>query len=421
VTTETGETYAEVAHEAIFRRWDKLREWIAAEREFLAWRSGLEAARRAWLATPDATKQDALVMGAALTQAQSWLAKKAEDLSGSERDFIALSIERERKAQARVRRIRALAYVLLIGVIVGLIGWIEQSYIKGQWTWYATDRPFLAANMWPYVLTPAAEQALKPDPNQSFRDCAPKQQDKDYCPDMVVIAAGSFMMGSPTTEQGHQKYEEPQHTVTIAKPFSVSKYGLTFDEWDTCVNYGDCPEGVSDSSFGRGQQPVINVTWDDAQHYVAWLSKMTGKTYRLLSEAEYEYATRAGTQTAYPWGNDIKLNGTAMANCNDCGSKWDNSQTAPVGSFAPNKFGLYDMVGNVLEWTEDCVHNNYEGAPADGSAWIEGGNCKRRIDRGGSWLKSPDALRSAVRSWNATDFRNYYLGVRVARTLLITP
>jgi len=102
---------------------------------------------------------------------------------------------------------------------------------------------------------------------------------------MVVIAAGSFMMGSPTTEQDHQKFEEPQHTVTIAKPFSVSKYELTFDEWDTCVNYGDCPQGASDNGFGRGQQPVINVTWDDAQHYVAWLSKMTGKTYRLLSEA----------------------------------------------------------------------------------------------------------------------------------------
>jgi formylglycine-generating enzyme required for sulfatase activity len=421
VTPKSGETYAEVAHEAIFRRWDKLREWIAAEREFLAWRSGLEAARRAWQATPDASKADALLMGAALSQAQSWLLKRAQDLPAPDRDFIALSIAREKRAQGRARRIRALVYVLLVGMIVGLVGWIEQSYIKGQWTWYATDRPFMKANMWPYVLTPAAEQVLKPDPNQSFRECAPKQPDKDYCPDMVVVPAGSFLMGSPPSD--NQPTEQPQHPVTIAKPFAVSKYELTFDEWDTCVNYGDCPQGVSDGDFGRGQQPVINVTWDDAQHYVAWLSKTTGKTYRLLSEAEYEYATRAVTTTAatmteYPWGNDIKLNGTVMANCAGCGSKWDNSQTAPVGSFAPNKFGLHDMVGNVWEWAEDCVLGDYNDAPADGSAWIEGGNCKGRTVRGGSWDTSPDNLRSALRGWYTTDVRYISLGFRLGRTLL---
>ena len=123
---------------------------------------------------------------------------------------------------------------------------------------------------------------------------------------MVVVPAGSFMMGSPPTEKGRNTNEGPQHNVTIAKPFAVSKFELTFDEWDTCVAYGDCPSASSDSGWGRGQQPVINVTWDDAQRYVAWLSKMTGKPYRLLSEAEYEYATRGGTQTAYPWGDDIQ-------------------------------------------------------------------------------------------------------------------
>ena len=151
----------------------------------------------------------------------------------------------------------------------------------------------------------------------------------------------------------------------------MSKYELTFADWDACVAGGGC-NGYKpvDQGWGRGQQPVINVNWDDAQHYVAWLSQVTGKTYRLLTEAEYEYATRAGTTTTYPWGDDIKLNGQAMANCDGCGSKWDDKQTAPVGSFAPNKFGLYDMVGNVFEWTEDCVHKNYNGAPTDGSAWL---------------------------------------------------
>ena len=264
------------------------------------------------------------------------------------------------------------------------------------------------------MLTQAAEQALKPDPNNTFRECAPKQQDKDYCPDMVVVPAGSFVMGSPATEKERRFSEEPQHTVTIAKPFAISRYEQTFDEWDACVSYGGCPQGVSTSGFGRGQRPVINVTWDDAQRYVVWLSRMTGKTYRLLSEAEYEYAARAGTQTAYPWGDDI---GTNNADCGDCGSKWDN-QTAPVGSFAPNKFDLFDMVTNVFAWTEDCYHSNYNGAPADGSAWIESRNCEERVARGGSWGGFSTNHRSAARVRFPPDYRSPYLGFRVARTLL---
>ena len=135
-----------------------------------------------------------------------------------------------------------------------------------------------------------------------------------------------------------------------------------------------------------------------------------------MPEAEYEYAARAGTRTAYPSGDDITLNGTVMANCSGCGSKWDLKQPAPLGSFAPNNFGLYDMVGNVLEWTEDCAHGNYKDAPPDGSAWIEGGNCKFRVVRGGSW-STPDTLRSANRIAGATGNRGSDLGFRVARTL----
>jgi formylglycine-generating enzyme required for sulfatase activity len=232
---------------------------------------------------------------------------------------------------------------------------------------------------------------------------------------MVVVPAGSFMMGSPPTEKGQDAAEGPQHTVTIAKPFAVAKFQLTFDEWDTCVAYGDCPQGVGDGGFGRGQRPVIFVTWDDAQRYAAWLSKMTGKPYRLLTEAEYEYATRAGEQTAYPWGDDI---GENNANCKGCGSKWDDRQTAPVGSFKPNAFGLYDMIGNAFEWVEDCVHGNYDGAPTDGSAWIKGGNCTYRMDRGGSWNFAPDELRSAYRDSSPTGQRIDNLGFRVGRTLI---
>jgi formylglycine-generating enzyme required for sulfatase activity len=234
---------------------------------------------------------------------------------------------------------------------------------------------------------------------------------------MVVVPAGTFAMGSAQTDKKAYTSEMPQHTVTIAKPFAVSKYELTFADWDACVTGGGCNSyKPDDEGWGRGQQPVVTVDWDDAQQYVAWLSQVTGKTYRLLSEAEYEYATRAGTTTTYPWGDDIKLNGQAMANCKGCGSKWDALQTAPVDSFPPNKFGLYDMVGNVLEWNEDCRHSDYNGAPADGSAWIAGGDCPDRVVRGGSWLTTPDVLRSAYRNSFGTNLRISHIGFRVART-----
>jgi len=170
---------------------------------------------------------------------------------------------------------------------------------------------------------------------------------------------------------------------------------------------------VPDSNMGRGTRPVINVSWDHAQQYVAWLAKMTGRPYRLLSEAEWEYAARAGTTTAYSWGDELGKNN---GNCNGCGSNWDGRQTAPVGSFAPNRFGLYDMHGNVWEWVEDCLHADYEGAPTDGSAWVAG-DCKERVIRGGSWIGYPVGLRAALRFWFSPDDHGVDLGLRVARTL----
>ncbi len=411
--SENGETYAEVAHEAIFRRWDKLREWIAAEREFLAWRSGLEITRRAWAATPEATKADALLMGAALTQAQSWFEKRGEDLSSPDCDFIAQSIARDRKMQARVRRVHAAIYGLGAAIILGLIGWINQAIVADEWRFLTVTWPYARANVRPYVLSTAKEQALKP--GQSFKECA---QD---CPEMVVVPAGSFTMGAPATESQAVGYtlQIPQHPVTITKPFAVSKYELTFADWDACVAGGGCNAyKPADMGWGGGKQPVMNVGWDDAQQYVAWLSRVTSKTYRLLSETEYEYVARAGMTTVYPWGDDVELNGQAMANCKGCGSSWDGTQIAPAGSFPPNKFGLYDMVGNVWEWTEDCLHRSYNGAPEDGSAWIAGGDCNSRIVRGGAWEMPPDYLHSATRNAFATAWRYYSIGFRVARTLV---
>jgi formylglycine-generating enzyme required for sulfatase activity len=190
---------------------------------------------------------------------------------------------------------------------------------------------------------------------------------------------------------------------------------VTFEEWDTCAAYGDCNLNISDDGWGRGSQPVINVTWDDAQQYIGWLSRMTGKPYRLLSEAEYEYAARAGMQTAYPWGNDI---GKGKADCNGCGSRWDARQPAPVGSFAPNHFRLHDMVGNVFEWMQDCGHANYSGAPQDGSSWMTGGVCTVHIIRGGSWNVLPELVRSAYRGWAPTVGRHSNVGFRIGLPLI---
>jgi formylglycine-generating enzyme required for sulfatase activity len=171
-----------------------------------------------------------------------------------------------------------------------------------------------------------------------------------------------------------------------------------------------CPHPIGFNSFLSKD----NVSWDDAQAYVAWLSRMTGKEYRLLTEAEWEYAARASSTTAYFWGDEI---GKENANCVGCGSQWDSQGTAPVGSFNPNAFGLYDMAGNVWQWVQDCYHENYDGAPMDGAPWIEGGYCKQRMVRGGSWVVDPVDLRSANRLWLTTVLRGNGVGFRVARTL----
>jgi formylglycine-generating enzyme required for sulfatase activity len=370
-----------------------------------------------------------LLRGEDVAAVQAWAEKRKVDAPGitdAMRAFIAASKDADRialaksnAAQRRVLRMQALTIVLLVGVILALTGWTYQSYIADEWRFLTVTWPYARANVWPHVLTAAQEHALKP--GDSFKECATD------CPDMIVISAGSFVMGSPSTEQGratgenplHVSREDPQHTVTFSKPFAVSKYELTFADWDACVAAGGCNDyRPSDTGWGRGQQPVINVSWEDAQQYVAWLSEVTGKTYRLLSESEYEYATRAGTTTAYPWGDDVGKNN---ANCNGCGSRWDAKQTAPVGSFTPNRFGLYDMAGNIFEWTEDCVHDSYDGAPIDGSAWLagSGGDCTNRVVRGGSWLSDPEYLRSADRIWlSSSGRRDSGLGFRVARTLV---
>lgn len=243
---------------------------------------------------------------------------------------------------------------------------------------------------------------------------------------MAVIPPGSFTLGSPSSERTVNSNEGPPRKVTISRAFAVGIYDVTFDQWFECISGGGC-NGYwpQDEGWGRGKRPVINVNREDALGYVRWLNDklrsseqdMESSTdpgpYRLLSEAEWEYAARAGTTTTYYWGD---MHGIGNANCDGCGSQWDNKETAPVGSFAPNPLGLYDMAGNVLQWIEDCYHENYTGAPANGAAWTKG-NCYARVLRGGSWYNSTYYLRSANRYSAYPDFRGRNVGFRVAKTL----
>jgi formylglycine-generating enzyme required for sulfatase activity/Tfp pilus assembly protein PilF len=416
VNKETGEATIEPAHEALLRQWGLLEGWLTEDAGLLAVLEGVKRASRDWEAN-DRSRAWLSHQTDRLAAAQRLSARPdlATNLDPTDRAYIAACRKAETDAKRGRRLLQGAIYVSLATIILVLVGVIKQDFLKAQWNWWTVERPYAAAQVWPHVLTAAQEQALKQ--GNSFQECA---QD---CPEMVVVAAGSFIMGASAAESHAQNYgnDLPQHTVTIAKPFAVSKYELTFADWDACVAGGGC-KGYkpNDQGWGRGQQPVINVSWQDAQTYVKWLSQVTGKTYRLLSEAEYEYATRAGTTTVYPWGDDIKLDGQAMANCYGCGGKWDDSQTAPVGSFRPNKFALYDMVGNVNEWTEDCFHNTYDGAPTNGLAWTAGGNCDIRIARGGAWINAPEFLWSADRNAFNQGGRNNLIGFRVARTLDVT-
>jgi formylglycine-generating enzyme required for sulfatase activity len=260
-------------------------------------------------------------------------------------------------------------------------------------------------------LCAAEERSLKP--KDIFKEC-------EKCPEMAVVPAGSFTMGSPANEPESYPSQGPQHQVTIGKFFAVGKFAVTFDEWEACVADGGC-NGYrpSDQGWGRGRRPATNVSWDDAKAYVAWLTRKTGKGYRLLSEAEREYATRAGTTTPFWWGSAItprqaNYDGTAAYNK---GAKGEYRQkTLPVDAFEPNPWGLYQVHGNVWDWVEDCWHDSYQGAPADGTAWTIG-DCRSRVLRGGSWINYPLDLRSASRGMSSSDLRFSRTGFRVGRTL----
>ena len=253
---------------------------------------------------------------------------------------------------------------------------------------------------------------------QIFRDCA-------NCPVMVAIPAGSGLIGSPLSESGHESSEEPRRSIRFIRPFAVSRDSITFSEWDSCVAEGGCDNFIpGDMGWGRASQPLVLVSWNDAKAYVAWLSKKTNETYRLLSESEWEYSARACRSAAcsewtFWFGDAINPD---LANY-DWRYSYAGGRKAqaplkpqPTNTFGPNTFGLFNMAGNVAQWVEDCWNSNLRDLPGDGSARMSG-DCSAHVIRGGSWNDDPVNLRSAARKYDTVSAREPNIGFRVAREL----
>ena len=282
---------------------------------------------------------------------------------------------------------------------------------------------YLNASDVKYLLALPEEAAQDPEVHKVLRDC-------EECPELVVVPAGEYWMGS---RERFYVEERPEHRVRIGAPLAVGRYEVTFSQWEACHRAGGCTRRPDDEGWGREDRPVINVSRVDVQEYLRWLSEMTGKTYRLLSEAEWEHAARGGTDALRYWGDD-PADACGYANVMDRTledelSEWFTEAhevhpcrdgfvyTSPAGSFLPNGFGLYDVLGNVMEWVEDCAHYDYIGVPQDGRAWTQAASCEVREVRGGAWHHVPRFVRSAGRDRIRFDTATHYVGFRVARAV----
>ncbi len=250
------------------------------------------------------------------------------------------------------------------------------------------------------AITPptSAKDLASLDPLAIFRDC-------DDCPEMVVLPPGSFIMGD---DQG-DKTQRPARNITIGRGFAIGRFEITVDQWRACLGAGSCSDLPALDEFS-GNSPVRNVSWDDAGQYAAWLGQITGRAYRLPSEAEWEYAARGGTRTTYAWGNDL---GVGLVACRNCGGEWSRDTPGPIGTYEPNAVGVFDMHGSVAEWTGDCWTSSLQNTPADGTAYDQNG-CRQRVLRGGSWRSgNPAFLTSAARFFYDAPVRFVANGFRV--------
>jgi formylglycine-generating enzyme required for sulfatase activity len=292
----------------------------------------------------------------------------------------------------------------------------------------------LACGTAPLAIDDAAAAGKRPKPGDTLKDCR-------QCPELIVVTPGSYTMGSPASEPEREE-DEPQRKVTIPRAFALAKTAVTWNQWEACVRDNWCegaevdialrsnPDGTRNPQYkdhGRGTRPAVGMSWYDAQRFVGWLNWKTGSddAYRLPSEAEWEYAARAGTTTAFPWGEKLDfdrgnfgLPGHGVRGPYAQGKDVWLDETAPVASFAPNPWGFHDMHGNVFEWTQDCYEPDLAHAPVDGSASTEG-NCDVRVFRNGTFTSNPYMQRSARRGapYPASTRGRNYLGFRVAKTL----
>lgn len=349
-----AEETIEVSHEALIRHWQRLKDWVEADRRFLAWQQRLRASIEQYEESQG--RSDFLLRGFPLTEALDWLKKKPTSFSPRERQFVTASKTRE----IRRRWVAAAISGLVLVLVGGPIAWLEKEGVTVK---YASSILLARLNLVPLV-----------EPN------------------MVTISGGTYQQGD--FRGLGSKFEQPMREVTI-KPFAIGRFEVSFAEYDRYVELtgGRSP---NDERWGRERRPVINVSWEDAAAYAKWLSKATGKRYRLPTESEWEYAARSGEK------DDIWAGTSDEGQLKDY-AVYGTNRTEPVGSKNPNALGLYDMSGNVWEWVEDCWHKDYQGAPTDGSAWLEagGGNCGGRVIRGGSWFYSPGLLRASYRSGSA--------------------
>jgi formylglycine-generating enzyme required for sulfatase activity len=367
----SAEETIEVSHEALIRHWQRLKDWVEADRRFLAWQQRLRASVEQY--EESKANADFLLRGFPLTEASDWLKKKPAYFSPRERQFVTASQMRHTRRRAAAVTVVSLLLVLILGTL-----WLWQ---KG----YSVE-----------------QAALK---LQSFFTSI------HLAPEMQSVLGGTFRRGDIHGLGGRE--EQPVHQVTI-KPFAIGKFEVTFEEYDRFAIATGRPL-PDDMGWGRGRRPVINVSWDDARAYAAWMSKETRKPYRLPTESEWEYAARNGGKEEEIWA------GTSDGRKVGDYAHFESSEhrTSPVGMKAPNGLDLYDMSGNVWEWCEDCWHGNYVGAPTDGSAWLQanGGDCRVRVLRGGAWYDGPGLMRTSNRGHGPVDFRYSGTGFRLAQDL----
>ncbi|SAL60296.1 serine/threonine kinase [Caballeronia peredens] len=272
-----------------------------------------------------------------------------------------------------------------------------------------SEKPKAAAPATPAAPAPAPAATAAVAAKTAAKTAGNEIKDCPSCPALIPISPGSFTMGSNNDDPA----EKPPHRVSIAHPYAIGKTEVTVEQWNACAEAGACTRIAADGDAPPANSPMRNVSWDDAQVYVKWLSKLGGKSYRLPTEAEWEYAARGGTQSTYWWGDQMKK---GTADCKDCGEPYRPEAPTPVASFAANPYGLYDMNGSVWEWVADCWHGSYKNAPADGRAWDDP-SCSVRVIRGGSWREGAAYMQSATRFKYSSSVRQSQNGFRVARDM----